>query len=489
MRLKILIMNKFIKLEYLLLSVVFIFGFLVRLYKINNPIADWHSWRQADTASVTRTYIERGINLLYPKYQDISSIQTGIYNPRGYRFVEFPIYNALNALISEKFTLFSFEVWGRLLSISFSMLSALILFLLGKKYMGFWGGLLSSFFFLFIPFNIYFSRVILPEPMAVFFGLLGLWLFVGYIDSESRISLILSGLAFTLSLLLKPFTIFYLFPCAYLTVKKYGRDAIFKKAGVLIPLLVFLDLVFIPFLVWRIWINQYPAGIPHFEWAFNGDKIRFRLSFWQWMFGERLGRLILGGWGLIPFGFGVAKRPKTGWFNQFFGLGMFFYIVIVATASVRHDYYQILIIPAVALLLAQGVTAMWQVKEFNKVIARGLVIFSIFMMIIMGVSQVKEFYKINHPEIIEAGAAVDRIAPKDALVIAPYNGDTAFLYQTKRWGWPVVETTIEETVKNGASFFVTVNWNDPDTKYVEENYKIVAKTEKYLIADLTQKKK
>src|SRR3989344_9203010 len=90
-------------------------GLLVRLYKIGNPVADWHSFRQADTASVTRVYAEEGINLLIPRYHDISTTQSGLFNPEGYRFVEFPIFNAIHALLLTNFGIFSLEVWGRLL--------------------------------------------------------------------------------------------------------------------------------------------------------------------------------------------------------------------------------------------------------------------------------------------------------------------------------------------------------------------------------------
>src|SRR4030066_1552046 len=89
--------------EYFLLAIILILGFTVRLYKIDSPIADWHSWRQADTASVSKVYVQQGINLLIPRYQDISKIQTGIFNPNGYRMVEFPFYNAANAVLATNF--------------------------------------------------------------------------------------------------------------------------------------------------------------------------------------------------------------------------------------------------------------------------------------------------------------------------------------------------------------------------------------------------
>ena len=84
--------------EYFILSIILVLGFILRLYKIDNPIADWHSWRQADTSSVSRNFVKNGINMFYPEFDDISSIQTGIDNPTGIRMVEFPVYNAIHAI-------------------------------------------------------------------------------------------------------------------------------------------------------------------------------------------------------------------------------------------------------------------------------------------------------------------------------------------------------------------------------------------------------
>ncbi|MBI2066054.1 glycosyltransferase family 39 protein [Candidatus Woesebacteria bacterium] len=216
------------KLEYILLSIILILGFVVRLYKINNPIADWHSWRQADTASVSRTYLEKGINLLYPRYHDVSSIQTGIFNPEGYRFVEFPVFNAVHALLARGFPALSLEIWGRLVSIFSALVSTVFIFLIAKKLMGKRAALLAASFFALIPYNIFFTRVILPEPLATTFALASLWLFVEFLDNEKFAYLSLSGLVFGLSMLIKPFTFFYILPFIYLAHKKYGLKNIYK---------------------------------------------------------------------------------------------------------------------------------------------------------------------------------------------------------------------------------------------------------------------
>lgn len=478
------------------LAVILFLGFVVRLYKINNPIADWHSWRQADTASVTRIYMDEGVNVLYPKYYDISSVQTGIFNPDGYRFVEFPVYNLVHLLFvklqpkinfsyfTPRFTITfqsTFETAGRFVSIFSALTAAVFLYLIGKRYVGRNGGLLAAFFYLFLPFNIYFTRVILPEPMAVAFGVASMWYFIKFIDDNSYVSLYLSAILFAVAALIKPFAFFYLLPLVYLTFQKYGgvksilRDRKFLMAA---------DVALIPFFLWRIWINRYPAGIPHFSWMFNGDGIRFRPAFWRWIFGERLGRLILGIWGLVPFVVGILATNKKNLFNSLFFGSMLLYVTIFATASVRHDYYQTFVIPAIALVLAQGAVTMWNPDGFNKWLSRFVVVFSVIMMIGMSAYQVKEDYNINHPEIIAAGEAVDRLTPKSARVIAPYSGDTAFLYQTKRFGWPVVEDSFNTLIARGADYYVSVNLGDPDTTKLIKEYKTVAKTDQYILIDL-----
>ncbi|MFC1624900.1 glycosyltransferase family 39 protein [Patescibacteria group bacterium] len=484
-------MNKLIKqvlkykyIEYILLAIIIIFGFIVRLYKVNNPVADWHSWRQADTASVSKTYLDEGINLLYPRYQDISSIQTGYLNPKGYRFVEFPIFNAVHVISFKLQNLFSFEVIGRTVSILCALVTSYFVFKIGKKYLGKWGGLLASFYFLFIPYNIYFTRVILPEPMGTTFGLIGVWLFLKYLDNDKKLDLYFSGIFFAFAALIKPFILFYSIPLIYLLLQKYSFKEIKSNSKVLIPLLVFANIILDPLLLWRVWMNRHFEGIPFFAWAFNGDKIRFRPAYWYWIYGERISKLILGFWGLVPLVFGIITSTKKKIFNLIFFSSMLFYALVVATASVRHDYYQIFLIPSIALLLAQGTIFLWENKIFNKVISRTLLVFSIFIMFLVSLFQVKEFYKINHPELMEAGDAVKRLTPEDALVIAPYNGDTAFIYQTGRWGWPAIDSSIDKIIGRGGDYYVSVNFNDKDTIEAIDRFETIEQTPTYVIVDL-----
>ena len=471
-------------LEYILLSLMIVVGFIVRLYKINNPVADWHSWRQADTASVTKVYIQQGINLLLPRYHDISSIQTGIFNPNGYRMVEFPIYNAIGALLTTNLGHLSLEVWSRLITIFSALITAFFLYLIGKRFLGGWGGIASAFFYLFIPYNIYFTRVILPDPMGVTFGVISIWMYVRFFDNSKDFYFYLSAVFFALMMLIKPYQGFYAIPIAYLTVQKFGFKRILKDRKLILKGISYVLIGSIPFALWRWWESKFPMGIPFFWWAFNGNGIRFHPAYWNWIFGERLGHLILGSLGVVPFIFGVFNTKTKNLFIHWFLIGALFYVVLVADANVMHDYYQILTIPVIALALSSGSVYLWTQTNFNKILARTVLIFSIGVMLITGWYQIAGDYNINHPEIIQAGAEVDKITPKNALVVAPYDGDTAFLYATGRWGWPAIDNSIDNIIKEGASYYVSVDLGSADTKMIESRFTTVEKTNNYIIIDL-----
>lgn len=473
--------------EYFILSIIIICGVVARLYKINSPIADWHSWRQADTASVSRIYSEEGINVLYPRYYDISSIQSGIFNPTGYRFVEFPIYNIIHSFLFMNFPGLSLEVWGRLLTVFVVSISTILVYAISKNYLSGLASILAAFFFALLPYNIFFGRVILPDPLAVTFALSSLFFFIRFLKFGHTKLLYLASLFLALSILIKPFTAFYAVPVIFLFVKKYDISKAINDPKIRYRLILSTGIILIPFILWRIWISNFPEGIPFFEWMFNGDRIRFRPAFWRWIFGERLGLLILGAWGLVPFSLSILEKKPKNYFLHTFLLGALLYVVIVASANVRHDYYQILTIPAIAIALGRGAEIMFKGEFVNRNLGRLFLTLAIVLMFMASWLKVREFYKINHPEILVAGAAVDRLTPKNAKVIASYNGDTAFLYQTRRFGWPAVDTSFDELIERGATHYVSLNFNDEDTKFLVNNFKVIERTDQYIIIDLRVK--
>ncbi|HVF69497.1 MAG TPA: hypothetical protein VNA13_02935, partial [Xanthomonadales bacterium] len=102
------------KLTRIFLILILTGGFLLRLYRLDSPVADWHSWRQADTSAVSRNFVKNGFDILHPRFDDLSNVPSGIDNLEGYRFVEFPIYNIKQAFLFKTFGILTLEEWGRI---------------------------------------------------------------------------------------------------------------------------------------------------------------------------------------------------------------------------------------------------------------------------------------------------------------------------------------------------------------------------------------
>ena len=115
-----------------------------------------------------------------------------------------------------------------------------------------------------------------------------------------------------------------------------------------------------------------------------------------------------------------------------------------------------------------------------------MVILILSSSIILSAQNIAGYFNVNTWEYAEAGSAVDRLTAKDALVIAPAMGDTAFLFQTNRRGWPL-GFAIEEKIASGATIYVSIN-DDKERRELAEKYQTLEVGDRYLILDLTQEK-
>lgn len=470
--------------QYFWLGLILLIGFTVRLYKIDNPVADWHSWRQADTAAVARNFFKEGFNPFIPKHDDMSPPGNAAPNLQRYRFVELPIYNSLvyftyllNGGVDERL--------ARMVSVLISLGSTVFIYLITRRYWGVATSLMSALVFAILPFNIFFSRVILPEPSLVFFSL-GMFYFTDRWIFEKTNKLYLLSTIFTAAAFLtKPMAVFYLLPLAYSYFK------VEKKIWP-VPKRYFLWIFssFLPLLGWRVWISQHPEGIPASNWLLNGNGIRFRPAFWRWIIGDRFGREILTAPGMVLFFLGLIKKwDKEGMVLHLLALSSFLYLIVFATGNVQHDYYQTFIIPPLSMFLARGFCLLF--KGLNGFLARVWTIpFALLFLVLtfyFGWYEVRGLYQINNWAIVEAGRVADKILPEDAVVIAPYQGDTAFLYQTNRPGWPIMASSVENMKKNfGVTHYVSVNY-DNDTRKIMDEYLILVETSQFVIVDLRRK--
>ena len=441
------------KLRTIILIAILVVGLGLRLYKIGNPIADWHSWRQADTSSVTRNFVKYGVDIFTPRYDDFSDVSgNGFFNSHGYRMVEFPIFNVAHYffyfLVS---SFYSLEQAGRLTSALAAVVSGGLIYFIVRKHFSEITALLAAAIYLFLPYNIYFTRVILPDPLMTSLVLAALLAHI----YKRRIS---TWIFASLAMLVKPTAVFFLLP-------------------ILSDYRIFLAAL-IPTLLWRAWEQRFPAGIPANIWLLNGNHIRFKPSWFRWLFGERIGGMILGTWGIFPFLQGLLVQ---GNYFLWWTLGGLLYFIVFATGNIQHDYYQIPIIPIISILVAIGAT------RFAQTLAKKILItICLTFMLAFSWYDIKGDYQINHYDIINAGQATNRLTPPDAVVITPYNGDTAFLYQTNRRGFPYTVLPIKDMIdRYGATYYISVNY-DAQTREVMNKYTIVEENPGFVIVRLEE---
>lgn len=479
--------------EIFALVVILVGGFLVRLYHFNWPLADWHSWRQSDTSAVSRNFVKDGFDVLRPKFDDFSKGVSLIDNPQGYRFVEFPIYNLAQAGLFKLFNRLTLEEWGRAVTIFSSLISTIFIYFLVKKYTSSRTGLFAAFFFAFAPYNIYYSRTILPDQSMVAAILGGIYSFSNWIDASIKHKVssikywnwfILSLFFTTTALLLKPYSLFLTLPMIYLAWRQFGFG--FLKRW---QLWLFLILATLPLLAWHTWMSQkeFIQGVPRNNWLFNGNGIRFKGAFFHWLFADRIGRLILGYWGLPFVVLGILRKinKKEGWLFFSFIISSLAFMTVLATGNIQHDYYQILIMPTLAIFFAKGIDFILERKDiFNYWVSRLTVIVGIIFMLAFGWFAVRDYYSIQHPNLVLAGKAVDRLIPQDAKIVAPYGGDTTFLYYTKRKGWPVFDRSFKDFKTSGASYIVFAD-PTPEELNLEALFKPVIIRKEYAIFDMT----
>lgn len=450
--------------DILILFFILLIALVFRLYKINTPLADLHSWRQADTAAVARNYVKNGIDLLHPRYDDLSSIETGLENPQGYRMVEFPIYNAIVAFVAKLLPFTSVEIYGRLISAFFSLMIIGIIYYLLFKESGRIAAIGAAIVYSVFPFFVFFSRVVLPETTALaftFISILFLYLCSSKKNSSAKdlIFLLVSSVFFAMAILIKPTVIFFSITLFYLFFQKFNLK-FFRK----ISFYLFFIIAFVPFVLWRNYIKNFPEGVPASDWlitsvnTYEGLKnIFLRPAFFRWIFYERLSNVILGGYLTFFLILGIIKKSSNYFFHTILISGLV-YLFVFEGGNTQHIYYQTLILPAVAIFLGLGVEYL---NTNKKNLLSGFMVVPITLIVssfgfAFSYYTVKDYY--NYPQDITQMAKIIKTLSKDTdKVVTDTTGDTTLLYLSDRKGAPSLYKDPPTLSKLGYNYMIIFN--------------------------------
>lgn len=473
------------KRDAFILTFILVTALLFRLYRLDIPLGDLHSWRQADTAAVARNFVRHGFDLLHPRYDDLSSIESGRENPQGYRMVEFPLYNAFFAFMYRLLPIFSLEIYGRLTSAAFSLIGIVILYYLLLKESGRTAASAGALIYSVFPFFVFFSRVVLPETTAVALSLLALFFLYRAFETERTRRFFLSTTSlffFALALLVKPTTVFFGIPLLYLFLRTYGFSAV-KKMGVY----AYFIISAVPLFLWRLYIQSYPEGIPASDWLITSvntyqglQVIFFRPAFFRWVFFERVHSIILGGYAGFFLLLGFFRKSKKNLIYAVL-LGSLAYLFTFQGGNVQHEYYQVLILPAIAMLVGIGIeTAIaYSNSSFHRILTY------MGIPILLGASFFFSYYRIkdyyNYSIDLERVANVIQTVTKpEDKIVTDTTGDTTLLYLSDRKGAPALYKDERELKKLGYTHMVIFN-KDYSNQLKQNDMKVVFENDKFTL--------
>ncbi len=477
------------KIDYIILGFILVIALLFRLYKINTPLADLHSWRQVDTAAVARNFTRNGFDLLKPQYDDLSKEQTGYENPEGLRLVEFPLYNAIFAWMYKTAPFVSLEIYGRLVTAFFSLIIIAVIYYLALIEDSRAAAVIGSLAYSVLPFFVFFSRVILPETTALSFAMMAILFMYFYSKKDEEFGIVyfvLSITCFALSLLVKPTTIFYALTIFFLFIRKY-RWNILRK----LPFYIYFILAFIPLILWRYYISFHPEGIPASSWliahvnTYEGMKnIFFRPAFFRWIFYERMANIVFGGYLAFFFVLGLIVKPRH-YLLHIILISAAAYLFTFQGGNLQHEYYQTLILPPIAIFI--GVGAAFIHKNRSKFLPS--IISYVFLTIIFVAAfsfsfyRVQEFY--HYPDdLVQIASVIKTFTSPTDKIITDRLGDTTLLYLADRKGSPADYMSLDEFKKMGYSYYVTQNSEKIASIQEEDTYKAVYKNDKFALFKL-----
>lgn len=479
------------KLDFLSIACIILIGLILRLYpfRANAPIADLYSRQQADTAAVGRNFVEGGFDLLHPRSDNLAPVSSNhLDNPQGYRMAEFPIYSAIFAAGFRYLPLLSLEDWGRAVSIFFSLTIITTLYYFLYKEHGRKAAIAGSLIYAIFPFFVFFSRAILPDTTALGFAFISLFFLYLFADSTSHAKKIiffcLSVCLLALAGLTKPHIALYSIGSFYLFARTYGWGFLKK-----FQFYIYFLLAFSPLIAWQIYMQGYPEGIPASKWLMTSGvntatdikNTFFTPLFFQQVFYSNINNLIFGGYLSVFFVVGILTKIKKHFLYSLFA-GATAYLLIFQTGNMEHVYYQILILPVLAIFVGIGISTIISESKllisplFCWIIVITLSIFSFYISYL----QVRGFYSYSTDLVKIANIVTDLTTSSDKIV-TDSNGDTTLLYLAGRRGAPSFYTSFDSLRQRGYTYFVTFRKNISEDELDKNRLDVVFQNDKFTL--------
>lgn len=466
--------------EKKLLLLILLMGLFVRLVNITDPIADSQSWNQSSAATVIRHLAKDGVDFFHPRWD---LLQHDTVGPR-IEAEEAPIYHTIVALLIRSGG--SIPVSGRLISILFGTLASLYFYRLIRKITDATTALVGTTFFVFAPYSFYFFRTVMSDPAMIFGIVAALFYFDRFCETEKWEDILLAGLCTSLAGLFKPFALHVGFPILILALLR------FKWRLFLMPkLYIYAVISLAPTLLWVAWAakigtlggvteGQSVISAPHLwgPWSMLLDPSwYFRM---QWRLFDQMATPIVSLLALTAF---ISKNARTKARIFFIWLsGIVFYLVLVRSGNMQHDYYQLPAVGPFAGLAAVGLVE--TARLVSKRHAQKIIAFLVTAFLILSVVYVRAHYNLDMSSEIAGQIARENTVAGERILVMDIGSTrrNQVIFASEREGWyfrRLKPDNIEHFRTKGAAAAVLVLERNqialaaPAIEYLNEHYKLV----------------
>jgi 4-amino-4-deoxy-L-arabinose transferase-like glycosyltransferase len=476
---------------------IIIIGLTLRLIHIDAPLLGYHAWRQADTASVARNFYMNGFNLFYPQIN---------WSPEstGYVESEFQIYPYVISILYYLFG--ENDIYGRILSLIFSLFTIYGLFLLVKRIENEETALWTSFIYAILPLNVYYGRAFMPESALMMCSVFAVYYFYMWTDIGKNKFLWIAGIFTCLAILLKIPTLYIGLPLCYLAYQKTGWGFLKEK-----KLWFFTFLIFLPVVLWyyhahQLYVNN---GASYNIWGFGSDKwgnlnLLIDFKFYKTVFVDSIAErwLTYPGFILMLFGLFLKVSSKYEKIFYYWFIAVSIYILIVAQGNKTHEYYQFPLMLPVCFFIGKSLNKLLPLNRIlesfkNHKFKSACIVIIIIMIFILSYSRMISYWKAENSNsvILRIASDVKTVSNEKDYIMVVSDGDPVYLYHFNRIGWnPTAEMLdtnfMKEKIHNGAKWLAgeknkfKSEESIINLKYITDKYQTVINKDEYYIFKL-----
>jgi Dolichyl-phosphate-mannose-protein mannosyltransferase len=458
---------------YTLLTLILLIALCLRLQGIHNPLLDHPGWRQGDTAAIARNFATIEYNPLRP--------QTDYDGPPpNYVELELQIVPFLAATLYKVFGIH--EIFGRLISIAFSLGTVLVLAYFGRLLSASRArcpeiaGLAAAFLFAIYPGSVYYGRTFMPDTTMVFFFTAALYATTRWALDERKqswgVGFCLAAALMATALLAKPVAIVALIPALVVMGHRWGLPGTLTRPQGYI----FLACALAPLAAY----DRYISSIAEWHWAsgitrlhvlpslitalHSWDAMHVKLRIFRevlaFLPGTMLGPYCTAIFALSIFCIPCRSRSHPLLFSWL--AGCLAYAFVIMTYE-RVDYYFYIILPLAAL---------WSGMFIERLTAHIPSVSIALALLIVNHAPIQPYYHYN-PSVYRAAKALDAtLAPNALIVMGHY--DPSILYYINRKGWeedPYLWTPFDEqsAIRKGARYYIAI-----ENKRLQRNVELYA---------------